>query len=141
MTSLFTPCPCCNGSGLLADVAVPSAPARTSDPDTSHAASKTEPDLRRFKAGTHKANLLDVFHRCGLLTAQEAAIRVVGPAAPLSRLEGCRRRVSDLARVRYIIDSGERAENAGSGTDAILWKVSPLGVNALGELAERGWSR
>jgi hypothetical protein len=141
MNSLFTPCPCCNGSGLLADAPVPSAPARLTDPDTSHAASKTEPDLRRFKTNTHKANLLTAFDRAGLLTAQEAAINVVGSPAPISRLEGCRRRVSDLARVNYITDSGQRAENAGSGTDSILWTITLLGQNALSNLNTTGWSR
>lgn len=141
MNSLFTPCPCCNGSGLLADVPVPSAPARSTDPDTSHAASKTEPDLRRFSARSRQARLLDTIDRLGLLTAQEAAIAVVGSDAPLSRLEGCRRRVSDLARVHYVSDSGQRAENAGSGTDAILWRITPIGEKALRNLDETGWSR
>lgn len=141
MNSLFTPCPCCNGSGLVADVPVPSAPARPTDPDTSHAASKTEPDLRRFKASSRKALLLWQYMWHESLTAQEAAFAVVGTDAPLSRIEGCRRRVSDLARVHFIADSGQRTENAGSGTDSILWQITPLGRAALRNLDETGWSR
>jgi hypothetical protein len=121
---------------------IPSAPARPTDPETSHAASKREPDLRRFGEFSHKARLLRVLSREPVtpLTAQEMALAVVGHAAPLSKIEGCRRRVSDLVKVEFIVDSGKRAENAGAGTDSILWHITDEGRQAIERLNETGWS-
>lgn len=134
-------CPCCKGTGrVMSGEPIPSAPARPGDPDTSHAASKKEPDLRRFSEFSHKARLLRVLARETPLTAQEMALAVVGSDAPLSKIEGCRRRVSDLVRVEFITDSGKRAENAGAGTDSILWQITNEGRFAIERLNETGWS-
>jgi hypothetical protein len=136
-------CPCCRGTGrVMSGEQIPSAPARPTDPETSHAASKREPDLRRFGEFSHKARLLRVLSREPVtpLTAQEMALAVVGHAAPLSKIEGCRRRVSDLVKVEFIADSGKRAENAGAGTDSILWQITDEGRLAIERLNETGWS-
>ncbi len=134
-------CPCCKGTGrVMSGEPIPSAPARPTDPETSHAASKREPDLRRFGEFSHKARLLRAFDYYGVSTAQEAALLVVGVKAPLSKIEGCRRRVSDLVKVEFIADSGKRAENAGAGTDSILWHITDEGRQAIERLNETGWS-
>lgn len=136
-------CPCCKGTGrVMSDEAIPSAPARPTDPDTSHKASKKEPDVRRFGEFSHKARLLRVLAREPVtpLTAQEMALAVVGHMASVSKIEGCRRRVSDLVKAKFIVDSGKRAENAGAGTDSILWEITDEGRRAIERLNDTGWS-
>lgn len=116
-----------------------SAPARPTDPETSHMAAKTEPDLRRFSDRSNQARLLRYFAQQPL-TDQQATIRVVGMAAPPSVFEGCRRRCSDLRAVRYIVDSGRRRKNAGSDDESIVWCITMAGKKALVSLEESGWS-
>lgn len=140
MTSLFATCPCCNGSGLVADVPVPSAPARSTDPDTSHAASKTEPDLRRFHRSTDQAKILAALNERPM-THHEVAALLLETGQTTSTFDGCRRRGSDLGKVGFIADSGVRRRNAHSGKKAIVWQVTTLGHMALQRLAETEWSR
>lgn len=140
MTSLFTPCPCCNGSGLIDDVPVPSAPARSTDPDTSHAASKTEPDLRRFHRSTDQAKILAALNERPM-TDTEVTTLLVETKQTTSTFQGCRRRGSDLRRVGFVTDSGVRRPNPDSGAKAIVWQVTTQGHMALQRLAETGWSR
>lgn len=119
---------------------IPSAPARPSDPETSHLAAKRDKDIGRFSDKSRQAKLLYAFSSSDL-TAQQATTRVVGANAAISAFEGCRRRVSDLRAVRYITDSGGRRHNPGSEDEAIVWELTDAGRKALICLDETGWSR
>lgn len=122
----------------------PSTPSRVSDPDTSIESgdrNKTG-DVGRFSARSRQAILLREFRDTHAgLTAYQAALVVMGDAAPVTRLEGCRRRVSDLRAAGYIEDSGERRQNVGSPDAAIVWKITLSGSLALDALDATGWSR
>lgn len=131
-------------AAALSIVAPPgSAPARGSDPATSHAASKTEGDVLRFSTKNRKARLLRAFNDPA--TDHEATIRVVGELpAHDTRFEGTRRRCSDLrprGPVQFIEDSGVRRVNPGSDSDSIVWRLTVAGRQALHQLATSGWSR
>jgi len=120
-----------------------SAPARGSDPATSHAAAKRDNDVLRFSTKSRKAKLLRAFEHPS--TDHEATIRVVGglPAHD-TRFEGTRRRCSDLrppGPVQFIEDSGSRRVNPGSDSESIVWRLTVAGRQALHELAVNGWSR
>lgn len=129
-------CQTCGGSGTVS-----AAASRTSDPDTSKAAGRRhEEDPGRFSAKSRKAGLLRVLVGQPM-TAQEAAVAVVGEDAGTSAIEGCRRRVSDLKRAGYVIDSGERRRNDGSPDESIVWRASLVGVFALEALYKTGWSK
>lgn len=134
-------CPTCNGSGTVAQLAPAS---RNSDPETSRAAGKRhETDPRRFSAKSSSARLLAALNEYPM-TAQEAALRVIRNAGKdtrrVSTVEACRRRVSDLKRAGYVIDSGERRHNEGSPDESVVWKVTLAGVFALEALNDTGWS-
>ena len=119
---------------------VPSAPARRTDPETSHMAGPRSGDVRKFSAKSRQAKLLAVF-ATQPLTDQQATVRVVGAAAAPSAFDGCRRRCSDLRAAGYIRDSGRRKKNAGSDDLAIVWEITELGKFALDNLNQWGWSR
>lgn len=125
---------------LMPTVIAASPPARWTDPDTSHRAGPRSADVGRFSSKSRSAKLLAVLGT-GNYTDQEATIRVVGRAVPTSVFEGCRRRMSDLRAVHYIIDSGVRRHNAGSDDDAIVWLLTAAGREALDRLDATGWSR
>lgn len=120
---------------------VPSAPARNTDPETSHLAAKAERDVGRFSFKSRQARLLRAFATAGPLTDQGATIRVVGAAAPPSAWDGCRRRCSDLRAAGYLSDTGKRKRNQGSSEDAIVWQITMGGLAALDSLDESGWSK
>lgn len=117
-----------------------SAPARNTDPETSHAAAKTEQDVGRFGAKSRQARLLAVFSG-GDFTDQQAAIRVVGAGAVPSAFDGCRRRCSDLRAAGLLADSGKRRRNTGSDDESIVWMITLAGERALRNLDEKGWSK
>lgn len=132
------PCHCCKGTGVIRSTApIASAPARPSDPETSHAASKTETDLRRFSDRSRQAQLLRLL-AVEPMTAQGAALTIT--SGTVSGVEGCRRRVSDLLAAGYIADSGARICNPGSADESIVWQVTPEGLLAIGRLDDTGWS-
>lgn len=120
-----------------------SAPARSTDPETSHLAAKRDQDVGRFSSKSRQAKLLYAFSTVehGGLTDQQAAARIVGPSAAISAFEGCRRRCSDLRAARYIYDTGKRRKNMGSDEESIVWALSDAGRAALIRLDETGWSR
>jgi hypothetical protein len=133
------PCRCCNGTGIeLRDNPIRSVTARPTDPDTSQKARQDSYDVRRFSIRSRQAKLLRVFSM-GETTAQKAALNVLGPQE-VSRIEGCRRRVSDLKAAGYLIDSGRRDINPGSNDEAIVWAVTAEGLRALERLEATGWS-
>lgn len=136
-------CPCCNGAGIVLDLdePIPSAPARPTDPDTAHdaAAAHQDTDVRLFKAGTRKAQLLQVIAELGPITGQNAAKAAVG-TVPVSRWIGAHRRVSDLVKAGFIADSGQRHYNDGSNVESIAWEVTGRGYEALDYLDKIGRS-
>lgn len=119
---------------------VPSAPARTTDPVTSHAAAKQEVDVGRFSSRANAARLLEEFGKRPL-TDQEATQKVFGPRTTVSQFEGTRRRCSDLRAAGYLYDTGKRRKNTGSDDDSIVWDLTENGRVALANLALSGWSR
>lgn len=119
---------------------VPSAPARSTDPETSHYAAKQEQDVGRFSGRSRQARLLAVF-ATQPLTDQQATVRVIGAAAVPSAFDGCRRRCSDLRAASYLADSGRRRKNPGSDDDSIVWQITIAGKQALDRLDRYGWSR
>jgi len=133
-------CPTCHGRGVVTRTGpISSAPARDSDPETSHAASEHELDIRRFSARSRQAAALAMIDRTPS-TALEVAMALV-PAATVSIIEGCRRRVSDLVAAGMIQDSGIRRANPGSPDLAIVWEITITGALAIQSLADTGWSR
>lgn len=135
---LEAPCPHCHGSGRVTLDDTPGDPrhhARATDPDTSHNGVADNP---RFRTGTVVAMAL------GLLsvepdTAAGLVIRAYGPDTPYSKAHTLTRRVSTLGAWGLIEDSGERRTNPG-GREAIVWQVTPLGLQVLDNLADTGWS-
>jgi hypothetical protein len=138
--------------GIADDVAQPirldqggsSFPARATDPSTSQASGERNatPDVGRFSNRARQARLLEAFgdHNDGL-THFEAATLVLGEGEFHTRLDGCRRRCSDLRQAGYIVDSGMRRKNPGSPDDSIVWVITDQGRQALVNLHSTGWSR
>jgi hypothetical protein len=130
-------CPHCSGRGVIP---VDEATARTTDPRSSkEAGDRHSSDPRRFRQGSRQARVLEALAR-EPYTAQEVAIAVVGPEAPISALEGTRRRVSSLKRIGLIAETGQERVNKGSATPASVYGVTDLGREALRRLGETGWS-
>lgn len=131
MSNLFemSACPTCSGSGQVLAHSFAARTARQSDPATSRAAGERhQGDVRVLRLGTVKCTVLRTFvdrHR----TAQEAAMTAIGANAPVSSIEGARRRVSDLIRAGYleVIDLGH---NEG-GTTAQVYRMTYSGMLAL----------
>ena len=130
---------------------VPSHPARADDPETSHAAAArvASKDVGRFSSKTRQAKLLIEFDAVapGGLTHFEAMRRVMSPNEFHPRLEGCRRRCSDLKAAGFIeahlgIDGKpEKRRNPGSPDDSIIWFITEAGRTAIARLLATGWSR
>jgi len=97
-------------------------------------------DVRRFSSRSRQAKLLNLFLGKSW-TAQRCALAVVGINAPISALEGCRRRISDLVAAGYITDSGQREKNSGSNDESILWTITLAGMQAIKHLDRTGWSK
>jgi len=121
-------------------VTAASAPARPTDPITSHQAAKTESDVGRFSRNSRQARLLSAFG-AQHLTDQLATVLVLGTEAPQSQFDGCRRRCSDLRAAGYLYDTGAKMRNPGSVDDSIVWGITRAGQVALANLNEKGWSR
>jgi hypothetical protein len=118
------------------DGPIPSAPARHTDPRTSHAAAKTEPDVRRFGRNSAAGRLLSVFaYAPDGLTDYEATTKVIGNDTEVTKFEGVRRRCSDLRRAGYIADSGTESD-----TGRIVWKITAYGDEAFYRMKLSGWS-
>ena len=130
-------CPHCSGHGMIP---VAEATARTSDPQTSHdAGDRQSGDPRKFRKTSRQALVLESLYRSAQ-TAQEVAISVVGQTAPISALEGTRRRVSSVKRIGLIEQTGEERLNPGSPTPSAVYGLTPAGFIALANLRETGWS-
>jgi hypothetical protein len=130
-------CPHCNGRGTLYGEARTS---RTTDTDTAQNAGKRHAtDVRRFSSRSRQAKLLEAISRKPM-TAQEAALEVLGTHYSISSVEACRRRVSDLKQAGFVIDLGDRRKNSGSPDESIVWHATLMGVFALEELRDTGWS-
>jgi len=120
---------------------IPSAPARPTDPETSHLASKHDDDVARFSARSRQAKLLALFRKNQVLTDQQAALSLLGWGVAISKLEGCRRRMSDLRAAGYLMDSGRRDHNTGSNDESIMWSITLAGHRALDNIERTGWSK
>lgn len=118
----------------------PSAPARPSDPETSHGAGPRVQDVGRFSVKSRQAKLLTLFNMRPL-TDQQATVMLLGSHAAPSAFDGCRRRCSDLRAARYLTDSGKRRKNPGSDDDSIVWEITLAGQHALETIDSTGWSR
>jgi hypothetical protein len=114
---------------------VGAAPARPSDPRTSHAASKSNGDVRRFSSKTYAGRLLSFFVMIGAATDKQATDHVMTTYAEIAKWEGCRRRCSDLRAAAYIRDTG--AEHDGR----IVWEPTPEGRAAYHRMQVSGWTR
>lgn len=134
-------CPTCGGRGTVPNLPVTSAPARPTDPDTSHAAQtrNASGDVRRFSIRSRQAKLLAAFSRGDGLTDYEAARMVLGDDYH-TRLEGCRRRCSDLRAAGFLLNTGRRRQNPGSPDESIVWTINHGGYTALRNLQTFGWS-
>jgi hypothetical protein len=119
---------------------VSSAPARPTDPQTSHAAGPRAQDVGRFSTASRQAKLLQQF-AMHPLTDQQATIAIIGSHAAPSAFDGCRRRCSDLRAANYLYDTGKRRKNAGSDDDSVVWGITLAGQQALENLDLNGWSR
>lgn len=129
-------CPHCSGHGVIP---VHEATSRTDDPMTSReAGDRQSGDPRRFRKTSRQALVLESLF-ISPKTAQEVAIAVVGQNAPISALEGTRRRVSSLKRIGLITEVGLRA-NPGSPTPSAVYELTETGLLALHNLQETGWS-
>lgn len=114
---------------------VGAAPARSSDPHTSHAAAKRVIDVRRFSQKSQCGKLLSFFVLVGAATDAQATDHVMTHYAEHKLWEGCRRRCSDLRAAGYIEDTG--AEHDGR----IVWRPSPEGRAAHSRMQLSGWTR
>ena len=118
----------------------PSAPARNTDPETSHTAGPREVDVGRFSMKSRQYKLLTLFNMRPL-TDQQATVMLLGSHAAPSAFDGCRRRCSDLRAAHFLTDSGKRRKNPGSDDDSIVWEITLAGQHALDLLDRTGWSR
>lgn len=133
---VVVPCPTCGGCGTVTST-LPTH--RAGDRDTSQAAGSRQGDSARFSAKSRQAAALGaLYYRPD--TAFGVARRVLGDKAPIARLEGMRRRVSTLAQLGLVVDSGDRQQNDGSSTPAIVWRLTGAGVRVYENLQASGWS-
>lgn len=130
-------CPHCGGHGVIA---VEEATSRGSDPRTAREAGDRQTgDPRRFRATSRQARVLESLLMSSQ-TAQEVAVSVVGLDAPISALEGTRRRVSSLKRIGLIEETGEERTNPGSPTPSAVYGLTSAGLVTIQRLRETGWS-
>lgn len=132
--------------------AVPSPTNRGPQTAVAAGSRRRSVDLARFSSSSLPGRLLYEFYLAATsvtqvaafshgLTAFEAAREVLGHHAPVTRFEGCRRRVSDLLKVGYIADSGERRPNPGTADESVVWRITPLGDSAFEAMTEHGWTK
>ena len=98
----------------------PRAHARRTDPDTSHAAAA------QLSAKDHMMRrLLAAYLAAGDLSTDEAVSR-----AGYTARDGAWKRVSDLAGLGYLIETGER-RTGSSGRKQLVRRITDAGVIAL----------
>jgi hypothetical protein len=130
-------CPHCRGTGQISS----SEPtARRSDPSTSQQAGAQQNQSTRFSADSRQGKVLDMIKKRNL-TAQECAITIQGEQAPVSAIEGTRRRISSLYRLGLIAPSGEERNNPGSDTPSTVWTITSKGREVHDLMMITGWSQ
>ena len=129
-------CPHCRGAGTIR---ASEANHRSTDPGTSKRAGQAHQEGSRFGRESLQARVLATIAGRDL-TAQECALEIHGDDAPVSAVEGTRRRVSSLRRLNLIRPSGSERTNPGSATPSIVWTVSESGLEVLRKIRETGWS-
>ena len=129
---------------------VPSHGARNTDPQESHDSAKrvAVKDVGRFSATTKSAKLLVEFDAApNGLTHYEAMSKTMPPGEFHARLEGCRRRCSDLKAAGYIekhFDADgkpQKRHNPGSPDKSAIWFITEAGRAAIKRLLTTGLSR
>ena len=73
------------------------------------------------------------------MTAQQAAITLLGEKAKVSQIESARRRISDLRKLRLIDDMDAYGQN-DCGGEALIWEVTKEGLYTIELLQTTGWS-
>jgi hypothetical protein len=129
-------CPHCRGTG---QITASEPTSRSSDPETSQKAGARHSNGIRFSSLSRQGQVLALLSRLPL-TAQECARRVHGDSAPISEIEGTRRRISTLSRMGLVAPSGEERNNLGSDTPATVWTITEAGQLVLHSLETTGWS-
>lgn len=108
------------GDQLSIDDAMSDIPgARTSDPDTSHAAAAEI----KVKAGTQRARLLVAFNRAVGLTDEEAMYETLGVVSPTSEYS---KRCSELREGGFIEPTGETRPGR-AGPQRIVSRITEKG--------------
>ena len=91
-------------SNLFDAEVLPVTPARDSDPDTSHLASR----LGRLKRGSIRARLAVVYAECALEVGFGLSDESAACLAGLDPGAGTWKRCSELRAAGYIVDTGDR---------------------------------
>lgn len=94
--------------------AQPVAPARQSDPDTSHVAANANQEIR----GAQRIKVYEYLKAVGLHGATDYEI---GVALSILRTSAGKRR-KELLEMGHVEDSGERRQT-DSGSTAIVWRI------------------
>ena len=126
-------CPQCQGAGTV-DV----YQSRFGDPDTSTLNGNRHQFVTRFSTRSQRARLLWILAQQPM-TAQEAAITLLGHKASVSQVESARRRISDLRKLGLISDMDDYGQNERGG-EALIWEVTKQGLYAIQLLQTTGWS-
>ena len=88
-------------------------------PDTSMAAFADTESRRE----THMRAVLDAMRSMGRADASDVQAWLIVDGRPMNIYE-VRRRLSDLANQRLIVDSGERSRSGENGRPTIVWRVN-----------------
>jgi hypothetical protein len=116
-------------------------PARNDDPETSQdSADRVKSHLTRFRATSRKGRLLELYGTGGF-TDEEAAKALAAENEKHCRVEGWRKRCSELRLGKFIADTFGRRCNPGSPDAAMVCTITEKGRQALRHLRETGWSR
>lgn len=111
--------------------------ARTTDPDTSHAAAEAATPA---KVSPQRARVLLALHDCSVrsdhqtATAAEAVMRMAYGNEPAPAIHVCSRRITDLCQLGYVEDSGQRRPGFGTAT-MIAWRLTADGLMAVARMS------
>lgn len=94
------------------------ARARRTDPETSHEAARTVTDIR-----CSQSEVLRVFDAYGEMTDEQLLDSYSSTSSHEQSPSGLRTRRSELVKMGYLKDSGERA-TMSTGRQAIVWRTT-----------------
>jgi hypothetical protein len=127
-------CPECHGAGT-----VQVHPSRYKDPETSKINGERNRLSPNFSTRSQLARLLWLIAQQPM-TAQEAAITLLGQKATVSQIESARRRVSDLRKLGLVMETEDYGSNEGGG-EALIWEITGAGLHTIELLQTTGWSQ